>query len=277
MVQIIILGDVARPYLSHIESTLARSRVPKDTLFLSPKMDLGAVVAQMKNEGVKAILFLNSSLERSGRVAMQHFRTGGQVSEYESIQPEAAVDILIRNGDLSTPSSAPSTGYGAPLPSQPLLQGAGQPALASVIANLASAAQAQGQALDPNTLAALTSLASGGGAAPQVTSGYRSAAVPGTYSSLQQQPGVSLGQGGGQPQLAALLSSLSSTASGSGGLPANTPSVPTLMGVRPQQQPFGLPNLMGGGNGMPGAGGPTSGSVSDILNRLKSLTDLQKR
>jgi hypothetical protein len=58
-----------------------------------------------------------------------------------------------------------------------------------------------------------------------------------------------------------------------------------LMGGRPshqqpqqmQQQPqqhYGMPNLMGG---MDMNKPPTSDSVSDILNRLKSLADLQKR
>ena len=68
-----------RGYLAAVDATLRRSGLVIDTLFLSPKMNLGAIVEQFKTEGVKAIVFLNKMLERSGRVAMQQFKPNGQV------------------------------------------------------------------------------------------------------------------------------------------------------------------------------------------------------
>ncbi len=77
--QLIVLGDVDRTYLSAVENSLRKSQIHLDTLYLNPKLNLGSVVEQLKNEGVRAILFLNKQLERSGRVALQHFKVNGQV------------------------------------------------------------------------------------------------------------------------------------------------------------------------------------------------------
>jgi hypothetical protein len=218
-------------------------------------MNLGAAVAQLKSEGVKAIVFLNKQLERSGRVAMQHFKSNGKVQEYESILPDAAIEIYNRESKED---------------------GAG---LASMIAGLASAAQSQGQMLDPNTIAALASIAQGGQAQNPQQAMY--GGVPkmgGAFPNYQmgQMPPVSQAV---NPNLAAILSSL-------GGPQQNYP----MMGYS-QAPPYptsgyrsAVPvmsnkpmNMQMPAQAQPVSSAPKSDSVADILSKLKNLADMQKR
>lgn len=248
-----ILGDVERNYLNQIENAFSRSGLGFDTMYLGPKMNLGAAVSQLKSEGVKAIVFLNKQLERSGRVAMQHFKSNGQVQEYESILPDAAIEIYNRESRED---------------------GAG---LASMIAGLASAAQSQGQVLDPNTIAALASLAQGGQTQNPPQGMYSTGPKVGNYPNYQmgQMPPVSQAV---NPNLAAILSSL-------GGPQQNYPmmgysQVPSLPSYPTSGYRSAAPIMM---NNKPMQSqsqpipAPKSDSVADILSRLKNLADIQKR
>ena len=249
-----ILGDVERSYLSQVENVFSRSGLSFDTMHLGPKMNLGGAVAQLKSEGVKAIVFLNKQLERSGRVAMQHFKSNGQVQEYESILPDAAIEIYNRESRED---------------------GAG---LASMIAGLASAAQSQGQILDPNTIAALASYAQGGQTQiPQ--QGMYGSNVPkiGNYQTPNyQMPSVSQPV---NPNLAAILSSLGGVQQQNYPMmgysqPPSLPSYPTS-GYRSAAPIMNKPISMQ--PQAPQSAPPKTDSVADILSRLKNLADMQKR
>ncbi len=222
----------------------------------------------------------------------------------------------------------PSVGGAGPSPANPLANPlaalASQPGgLANVIANLASAAQAQGQALDPNTLAALASLAGGqlpvqqqvqpqqppqqqpgmspygaatGGypphqqAPPQGRYAYTSQPPPPLQQPLQQAPSLPTGAVGNPNNFAALLSSFGG---GAGGVSPTGQMGGFSSAVPAYQQPAvsmtgpvtSLPSYttMGYGKQQPQSQSQApmpsnkTESVADILNRLKSLSDLQKR
>lgn len=258
LVQMVILGDVERNYLSQVENAFSRSGLGYDTMHLGPKMNLGAAVAQLKSEGVKAIVFLNKQLERSGRVAMQHFKSNGQIQEYESILPDAAIEIFNRESRED---------------------GAG---LASMIAGLASAAQSQGQVLDPNTIATLASLAQGGQAQNPQQAMYGGAPKMGNFPNYQmgQIPQVSQTV---NPNLAAILSSLN------GAPQQNYPMMGYSQAPHLQSYPTSgyrsaMPmmnnkpmNMQMPAQAQPVQSAPKSDSVADILSRLKNLADMQKR
>ena len=225
---------------------------------LPPKIDLQSAVGHLKGEGVQAIVFLNIPLERWGRVAMQHFKPGGQIQEYESILPEAAIEIIKREGF----SASPATGY------PPSIPGMADGGLANVLAGLASAAQSQGQALDPNTIAALAAMAQGG-----ATASYAQP-TQGRFNNFGAPPAAN--------PLTSMLSSMNPV-SAPGGYSmgySSAPSVPSysqpayptsgyrssaVKPVQSQPMPAAAPAPAG------------TGSVADILSRLKSLADMQKR
>jgi hypothetical protein len=158
------------------------------------------------------------------------------------------------------------------------IQNQTQAGLASVIAGLASAAQAQGQAIDPNTIAALASLAGGApGSFPQApqssfnTPRYSSFQPPASTAPIVNPLMVSMMNA---PQNSNLMNNRGMTQNLMNVMP--TTSAPSGANLAALLSNFNASQQKPASQMMPPAQAKSE-SVSDILNRLKSLADLQKR
>nr|KAJ3420173.1 hypothetical protein HK105_006006 [Polyrhizophydium stewartii] len=110
--QIVVIGDVERGFVSRVSTVLRKSRISCETTYFAPHMNLKALVSQLQADGFKAVVFVERSRERSGRVAMQVFSLNGRVEEFDNITLERASDLIHRSSipgylPQQTPQQAP--------------------------------------------------------------------------------------------------------------------------------------------------------------------------
>ncbi|EEH08964.1 conserved hypothetical protein [Histoplasma capsulatum G186AR] len=99
-VEIIVLENVDRDFIHHIEKTFRDRGLRTNVLILSPRMSLTAVIRRQIIEGVQAIVKLSRSNQYSGKIPLQVFdRTGGidnvKFNEYSELELNVAADVVL--------------------------------------------------------------------------------------------------------------------------------------------------------------------------------------
>lgn len=100
-VQIVVLDESDRTYIYWVETSVRQAGLKVETLFLSPRLGLPAVVRQMAKEGVLAIVQCNRQLQMMNKVSLQVFdRSQGasnvRFDEYAGLDMATAVGLLKR-------------------------------------------------------------------------------------------------------------------------------------------------------------------------------------
>ncbi|EEH37502.2 hypothetical protein PAAG_07920 [Paracoccidioides lutzii Pb01] len=115
-VQIIVLENVDREFIYHIESSFQDRGLRTDVLILSPRISLAAVVRRQIIEGVLAIIKLSRTNQYSGKIPLQVFdRSGGsdnvKFNEYSEVEPNIAADVVLQAQTIfvANTSKHPST------------------------------------------------------------------------------------------------------------------------------------------------------------------------
>ncbi|KAK4549043.1 hypothetical protein LTR36_007499 [Oleoguttula mirabilis] len=121
-VQILVLEQLDREFISWIEKAFSARSVRVDVLLLSPRLSEAAVVRRQIVEGVAAVVKLTKANMGTGRIGLQIFdRRGGagsvQFEEYDNLDPGICAELVIRaKGTHAAPAPAPpppqQTGYG---------------------------------------------------------------------------------------------------------------------------------------------------------------------
>ncbi|CEL07897.1 Putative RNA-binding protein [Aspergillus calidoustus] len=149
-VQILVLEELDRNFVYHVESSFRNRGLRVDVLALGPRIPLDAAVKRQVSEGVLAVVRLSRPSQFSRKLPLQVFdRSAGKdnvrSSEYPDLEPSIAAEIVFQAQALQRNAPgvpfAPST-YGVPpIPSvqmppavQPPL--AAQPNLANAISTL---------------------------------------------------------------------------------------------------------------------------------------------
>ena len=178
--QVIVLGEVSKRSIREAEEELRDAGVTAmSTMYITPRTDLANVVRDIKSKGsARSILFLESRRLECGKVAVQLFKPDSEVEELDSISLFDAAEMVKKNSkaaknrrnsdaDVIFVSSTPGTkgkatsgvaqqGDAAALIAQMLVEKSQQ---GDAIAALIAQAQAQGIALDSQSLLTLISLA----------------------------------------------------------------------------------------------------------------------
>jgi hypothetical protein len=205
--------------------------------------------------------------------------------EYASLQPEAAIE-LIRNEMrvYGTTSSMPTQSQGD---------------LANMIAGLAAQAQAQGRALDPNTIAALASMANTSTPSfmpPDSTrfNSFQQSFNPMSMNSMSSMNNMSVHSMNpmmANPMMTNNAMMTNTSMMNNRSMQQQTPNMLTMMSNNPTTHSSNQNNYTtsmmsnlnttthtgGYSHAIPQNSAASSESVSNILNRLKSLAEMQKQ
>ncbi|KAL1955435.1 hypothetical protein VTO42DRAFT_8591 [Malbranchea cinnamomea] len=232
-VQVIVIENVDRDFIYRVERAFRDRGLRSDVLFLSPRIDLSAVIHRQIIEGVLAIVKISRSNQYSGKIPLQVFDHSHGVNdvrfnEYSELDLNVAVDVVLhsRNAQSTNAAVRQSQPLGVPVPAQHPQNSTAPLSGPNNIANLISA-------LDGPTLQSLLSALQQQQQQPQHQPGAAAAPVP------PQPFGVS---NTNPTDLASLLSGASRT-----NLPvvppppANNPTFPTQNFVSPIVNPSNQP------------------------------------
>ncbi|KAF8444317.1 hypothetical protein BGX38DRAFT_1271680 [Terfezia claveryi] len=117
-VQVIVTDELDRNFLWFVEKAFRDRMVRVDTLFLNPRLDIGAVVRRQILEGVQAVVFLNKKMQMDGKINLQVFdRRQGEANvrfdEYTALDPQVACELVIRARQThAAPPAQPQYTYG---------------------------------------------------------------------------------------------------------------------------------------------------------------------
>lgn len=78
--QLVVLGEVDRVFISDVETHFDRERVHMDLIRLSERAPLHEFVNMWKQEGVIAVMFLERRRQREGQLAAQIYTLSGSVN-----------------------------------------------------------------------------------------------------------------------------------------------------------------------------------------------------
>ncbi|KAL4800417.1 hypothetical protein BDV19DRAFT_69619 [Aspergillus venezuelensis] len=128
-VQILVLEELDRQFIFHVESSFRNRGLRVDVLVLGPRIPLDAAVKRQISEGVLAVVRLSRPSQISRKIPLQVFdRSSGpgnvQFNEYPDVEPSMAASIVVqaqslqRNGP-GIPLATPAYGV-PPIPSAPL-------------------------------------------------------------------------------------------------------------------------------------------------------------
>ncbi|KAK5126237.1 hypothetical protein LTR85_010472 [Meristemomyces frigidus] len=136
-VQIIVLEQLDRDFISWVENAFSGRGVRVDVLLLSPRLSEQAVIRRQIVEGVVAVTKLTTANQNTGKIGLQIFdRRGGAGSvkfeEYDNLDPGICAELVIRaKGTHAAPPPTPASAYGgygaAPTPYAPPAQGSMPP------------------------------------------------------------------------------------------------------------------------------------------------------
>lgn len=126
-VQIIVLDQLERDFLSWVEKAFTSKGVRVDVLILSPRLSEEAVVRRQILEGVLAVSKLRRQNQIASQIGLTVFKRNGgsrdvQFEEYANLDPSICSDLVLREKQLQ--GAVPSYGnyppqYGAPTPQAP--------------------------------------------------------------------------------------------------------------------------------------------------------------
>lgn len=145
-VQIILLEELDRNFISWVENDIRGRGLKTEVMFLSARLPVDVVIRRQIMEGVLAVVKLTHKAQQTSRIPLQVFdRTRGadnvRFDEYEDLEPRIAAELVIREKQkqLTTPAPAPVS-YGQPAGQQygaPAAQAA--PNLGSIVGQLDNA------------------------------------------------------------------------------------------------------------------------------------------
>ncbi|KAL5354066.1 nuclear polyadenylated RNA-binding protein 3 [Pseudogymnoascus australis] len=145
-VQIILLEELDRNFISWVENDIRGRGLKTEVMFLSARLPVDVVIRRQIMEGVLAVVKLTHKSQQTSRIPLQVFdRTRGadnvRFDEYEDLEPRIAAELVIREKQkqLTTPAPAP-VAYGQPAGQQygaPAAQAA--PNLGSIVGQLDNA------------------------------------------------------------------------------------------------------------------------------------------
>ncbi|KAK2763787.1 hypothetical protein FQN54_009404 [Arachnomyces sp. PD_36] len=110
-VQIIVLDDVDRTFVYHIETAFRDRGLRSDVLILSPRIKLSSVIRRQIIEGVLAVVKVSRTHQYSRKISLQVFdRSGGsdnvRFNEYSELELKVAADVVIHAQNIQRgPSS----------------------------------------------------------------------------------------------------------------------------------------------------------------------------
>merc|ERR1712093_457842 len=142
-VQIILMDQLDRAFVSWVESEMRNRGVNVEVMFLSPRLSLQAVIRRQIIEGVHAVSKLDMRSQNQSKIPLQVFgRQGGannvRFDEYQDLDPKIAAELVIRAKNAPPQVHQPQA-YAPPqyAPVQPPYQQPA-PAPATATPNLAS-------------------------------------------------------------------------------------------------------------------------------------------
>ncbi|KAL4928463.1 putative RNA-binding protein (Nab3) [Aspergillus undulatus] len=149
-VQILVLEELDRHFVFHVESSFRNRGLRVDVLVLGPRIPLDAAVKRQISEGVLAVVRLSRPSQISRKIPLQVFdRSSGpnnvQFNEFPDVEPSVAASIVVQAQSMQRNAPnvpLPSPAYGVPpIPSAPLPHPVpptlpNQPNLANAISHL---------------------------------------------------------------------------------------------------------------------------------------------
>ncbi|KAL4945174.1 hypothetical protein BDV06DRAFT_209670 [Aspergillus oleicola] len=128
-VQILVLEELDRHFIFHVESSFRNRGLRVDVLVLGPRIPLDAAVKRQISEGVLAVVRLSRPSQISRKIPLQVFdRSSGsgniQFNEYPDVEPSHAASIVVQAQSMQRNGAnipLPTPAYGVPpIPSAPL-------------------------------------------------------------------------------------------------------------------------------------------------------------
>ncbi|KAK9704631.1 nuclear polyadenylated RNA-binding protein 3, partial [Basidiobolus ranarum] len=119
--QIIVLDQIDRQFIWHVENSLRGSSISVDTLFISPKISLRSVIRQMILEGVHAVIFIEKQHQVMQKVSLQVFDQKSRVGDnvkfdaYDNVSVDEALAVMMRHKETLSGQAGPKN----PQESQP--------------------------------------------------------------------------------------------------------------------------------------------------------------
>jgi nuclear polyadenylated RNA-binding protein 3 len=145
-VQIILLEELDRNFISWVEGEIRGRGLKSEVMFLSARLPVDVVVRRQILEGVLAVVKLTHKAQQTSRIPLQVFdRTRGadnvRFDEYEDLEPRIAAELVIREKQKQLTAPAPAAvAYGQQAGQQygaPAAQAA--PNLGSIVGQLDNA------------------------------------------------------------------------------------------------------------------------------------------
>ena len=120
------MGQLDHNFVSWVEGELAGRGLKSEVMFLSPRLDLEAVIRRQVMEGVHAVSQLDMRAQNSSKIPLRVFdRQAGasnvRFNEYQDLEPNIAAELVLRAKQTQTPASTyaqpPAPTYNqAPIP-----------------------------------------------------------------------------------------------------------------------------------------------------------------
>lgn len=113
-VQIMIMGDLNRGFVGWVEDQFSNRGIKFETMFLSPRLPLQAVINRQILEGVLAVAQLTQQSQDRSKIPLQVFdRSLGagnvRFDEYQDLDPKIAAELVKREKDKSKTNTNTST------------------------------------------------------------------------------------------------------------------------------------------------------------------------
>ncbi|KAJ5590893.1 hypothetical protein N7450_004865 [Penicillium hetheringtonii] len=155
-VQVLVLEEVDRNFILHVENAFRNRGLRVDVLVLGPRIPLGAAVHRQYIEGVLAVVRLSLSNQFSRKIPLQIFdRSAGpanvRFSDYPEVEPNIAAEVMFHQAQAMqrgpVPASfAPNPAFGVPQMQPVPMPQPGLPPLSNPpnIANLIGSLDASG-------------------------------------------------------------------------------------------------------------------------------------
>ena len=120
-VQVIIMEELDRNFISWVEEEIRKRGLKVETLFLSPRLPLEIVVKRQILEGVMAVIKLTRRTQDASKIPLQVFdRSKGadnvRYDDYENLDPNIAAEVVLREkakvAAALQPQNPPLPAYG---------------------------------------------------------------------------------------------------------------------------------------------------------------------
>lgn len=128
-IQFIVVEQLNRDFVSWCENEIRGRGIKTETMFLSPRLSLDAVIQRQVVEGVLAVSQLDLRSQSTSKISLRVFNRSGGASnvrfdEYQGLEPKIAAELVLRDKQalqappINIPSqyAPPQQQYGQPPP-----------------------------------------------------------------------------------------------------------------------------------------------------------------